>query len=617
MKWVVLTYFIFLFSSATSRDLSRFAQEAEYKNEIAHHFNNLKEEHFKAVTIITFAQYLQKCSYESISELVKNVVDLAQSCVANKDALACTKSLQAIFLDEICQIKKLHDSYGAMADCCANADPERNECFLSFKTTYPPFLIPYQRPEPDAVCKELKENRQSFLGHYVYGVARRLPFLFAPTILALGDDYELAVETCCPVTDIGVCLEGKIAALKEKATEMSLWHEHSCGIWKMFGEKTFQAQKLALLSQRFPKAPFEEVYRVANNLKGVYKECCDGNMMDCMHNKAQVVEYVCSKQNVFSSKIKKCCEKAAIDKGQCVVEAGRDEKPEDLPLIAGKYVQDPDVCNHFVAGHDKFLAEFIYEYSRRHQEFSTEMLLRIAKGYEEVLEKCCKNENPSECYGKVEEKLQSHIQETEATVKTNCDLLKNGGEFEFQKAVLIRFTKKMPQVSTETLLEITKKMAAVGVKCCQKSEDSRLLCVERYLSIVIQDMCKKQEATLINDQVAHCCNESYANRRPCFTKLGVDENYVLPPFNPDMFNFDETLCTAPPQIWQENHLGMLINLIKHKPKMTDEELQTIVTGFSGMVDKCCKAADHDTCFGKEGANLIIKSRATLKSESKA
>ncbi|XP_019389829.1 PREDICTED: serum albumin isoform X3 [Crocodylus porosus] len=502
MKWVVLIYFIFFFSSATSRDLSRFAQEAEYKNEIAHHFNNLKEEHFKAVAIITFAQYLQKCSYESISELVKNVVDLAQRCVANKDDLGCTKSLQAIFLDEICQIKRLHDFYGAMADCCANADPERNDCFLSFKMTYPPFLTPYQRPEPDAVCKELKEDRQSFLGHYVYGVARRLPFLFAPTILALGDDYELAVQTCCAVTDIDVCLERKIAALKEKSTEMSLWHEYSCGIRKTFGERTFQAQ-------------------------------------------------------------------------------------------------------------------FLYEYSRRHQEFSTEMLLRIAKGYEDVLEKCCKNENPSECYGKVEEKLQSHIQETEATVKTNCDLLKKGGEFEFQKAVLIRYTKKMPQAATETLLEITKKIAAVGVKCCQKPEDSRLPCAERYLSIVIQDMCKKQEATLINDQVACCCNESYANRRPCFTKLGVDENYVLPPFNPDTFNFDETLCTAPPQIWQENHLGMLINLIKHKPKMTDEELQTIVTGFSGMVDKCCKAADHDTCFGEEGANLIIKSRATLKSESKA
>lgn len=54
---------------------------------------------------------------------------------------------------------------------------------------------------------------------YVYGVARRLPFLFAPTILALGDDYELAVETCCPVTDIGVCLEGKVqAVLRLKTT---------------------------------------------------------------------------------------------------------------------------------------------------------------------------------------------------------------------------------------------------------------------------------------------------------------------------------------------------------------------------------------------------------------
>lgn len=43
--------------------------------------------------MITFAQYLQRCSYDGLSKLVKDVVDLAQKCVANEDAPECSKSL--------------------------------------------------------------------------------------------------------------------------------------------------------------------------------------------------------------------------------------------------------------------------------------------------------------------------------------------------------------------------------------------------------------------------------------------------------------------------------------------------------------------------------------------
>jgi len=41
---------------------------------------------------------------------------------------------------------------------------------------------------------------------------------------------------------------------------------------------------------------------------------------------------------------------------------------------------------------------FVYEYSRRHPEFSIQLIMRIAKGYESLLEKCCKTDNPAECY---------------------------------------------------------------------------------------------------------------------------------------------------------------------------------------------------------------------------
>lgn len=48
---------------------------------------------FSFSTMITFAQYLQRCSYDGLSKLVKDVVDLAHTCVANEDAPDCTKPL--------------------------------------------------------------------------------------------------------------------------------------------------------------------------------------------------------------------------------------------------------------------------------------------------------------------------------------------------------------------------------------------------------------------------------------------------------------------------------------------------------------------------------------------
>ncbi|NWX52223.1 ALBU protein, partial [Steatornis caripensis] len=549
-------------------------------------------------SMVTFAQYLQRCSYEGLSKLVKEVTDLAQQCVANEDAAECTKPLPSIFLDKICQVEKLRDSYGEMADCCSKADPERNECFLSFKVSEPDFVQPYQRPASDVICKEYQDNRVSFLGHFIYSVARRNPFLYAPTILSLAADYEHALQSCCRESDIGACLDEKVYQICHPK-KVSVKQQYACGILKKFGERTFKANKLAFMSQKYPKAPFSEIAKVLHDIKDIYKECCEGDMLECMDDRAELTTYVCSKQDVFSSKIKHCCDKPVVERSQCIMDADFDEKPDNLPSLVEKYIQDKEVCKSFEANHDAFLSEFVYEYSRRHPEFSTQLILRVTKGYEALLEKCCKTDNPADCYGNAVEELNKHIQETQDVVKTNCDLLTTHGEADFLKALLIRYTKKMPQVSTDTLVEIGKKMTQVGTKCCQLPEDRRLPCSEGYLSIVIQDMCRRQETTPINDNVSHCCSDSYAYRRPCFTAMGVDTKYVPPAFDPEMFSFDEKLCSAPPAERELGQMKLLVNLIKRKPQMTEDQIKTIASGFTAMVDKCCKQSDIETCFGEE------------------
>ncbi|XP_067413103.1 albumin [Emydura macquarii macquarii] len=611
MKQLAFIFLIFFFSFATSRDLKRFARDAEHKSEIVHRFNDLKEEVFKAVSMITFAQYLYKCPYEEIAKRAKNVVDLAHKCVANEEDPECLKPVTTIFLDEICQIHELGEAYGAMANCCSKADPERNQCFLSFKHHAPGFLPPYQRPEPEVMCKKFQENKASFMGHHIYEVSRRHPFLYAPTILALALDVEHTIELCCKEADISICLNEKLPLIKERVHLLSKKSTYHCGILKKFGEDSFQTGVLTVISQKFPKAPFQEIKKIVKDITHVHVECCDGDMIECMDDRAEVVAYICSKQDIFSSKIKDCCEKPLVERTECVVKADFDDKPADLPSIAKEYIEDKEVCKHFAEEHGTFLDKFLYEYSRRHPEFSSQLLERIDNAYISLLEECCEKENAPECYSHAEEKLRNLIQETQQIVKANCDLFGSLGEIGLQKVLLIRYTRKMPQVSAETLIEISKKMAAVGSKCCPQTEDIRLTCSERHLSVVVEGMCRRQEVTPINEKVTHCCNDSYADRIPCFTKLGIDESYVPPPFSPELFTFHEDLCTASAEALQRKQQKMLVNLIKLKTTVTDEQLKQIITDYTSMVQKCCTAEHAEACFGEEGPKLKAECKAIL------
>jgi len=45
---------------------------------------------------------------------------------------------------------------------------------------------------------------------FIYAVARRNPFLYAPTILSLAADYEHSLQSCCKESDVGTCLDEKV-----------------------------------------------------------------------------------------------------------------------------------------------------------------------------------------------------------------------------------------------------------------------------------------------------------------------------------------------------------------------------------------------------------------------
>uniref|UniRef100_A0A673SN32 Albumin n=1 Tax=Suricata suricatta TaxID=37032 RepID=A0A673SN32_SURSU len=594
-------------SSAYSRGVFRRETHA---SEIAHRYDDLGEQHFRGLVLVAFSQYLQKCPFEDHVKLVTEVTEFAKGCSADHSGANCDKSLHVLFGDKLCTVASLRDKYGEMADCCEKQEPERNECFLEHKDDNPGFpqLV---TPEADAMCTAFHENEDMFLGKYLYEVARRHPYFYAPELLYYGQHYKEVLTECCQAADKTACLTPKIDALKEKVLASSAKERLKCASLQKFGERAFKAWSVARLSQKFPKADFAEISKLVTDLAKVHKECCHGDLLECADDRADLAKYICENQDSISSKLKECCDKPVLEKSHCIGEVERDELPADLPSLAADFVEDKEVCKNYQEAKDVFLGTFLYEYSRRHPEYSVSLLLRLAKEYEATLEKCCATDDPPTCYAHVLDDFKALVDEPQNLVKTNCELFEKLGEYGFQNALLVRYTKKVPQVSTPTLVEVSRNLGKVGSKCCTHPESERLSCAEDYLSVVLNRLCVLHEKTPVSERVTKCCTESLVNRRPCFSALEVDETYVPKEFNAETFTFHADLCTLPEAEKQVKKQTALVELLKHKPKATEEQLKTVMADFGSFVEKCCGAEDKEACFAEEGPKLVAKTQTAL------
>ncbi|XP_052591935.1 albumin [Peromyscus californicus insignis] len=607
MKWVTFLLLLFVSGSAFSRGV--FRRDA-HKSEIAHRFNDLGEQHFKGLVLVTLAQHLQKCPYEEHVKLVNEITEFAKTCAADESAANCDKSIQTLFGDKLCSLPSLRENYGELADCCTKQEPERNECFVQHRDDNPN-LPPFVRPDAEAMCTSFHENAASFMGHYVYEVGRRHPYFYGPELLYYAEKYSAIMTECCAEADKAACLTPKLDALKEKALSSSVHQRLKCSSIQKFGERAFKAWAVARLSQKFPNADFTEISKLATDLTKITQECCHGDLLECADDRAELAKYMCENQASISSKLQACCDKPVLQKSHCLGEVENDDMPTDLPSLAADFVEDSEVCKNYAEAKDIFLGKFLNEYSKRHPDYSVALLLRLAKKYEATLEKCCAEADPHACYGKVLDEFQPLVEEPKSLVKANCELFEKLGEYGFQNALLVRYTQKAPQVSTPTLVEAARNLGKVGSKCCALPEEKRLPCVEDYLAAILNRVCVLHEKTPVSEQVTKCCTGSVVERRPCFSALPVDETYVPKEFKAETFTFHADICTLPEKEKQMKKQTALAELVKHKPKATGDQLKTVMGEFAAFLDKCCKADDKEACFSEDGPKLVAASQAAL------
>uniref|UniRef100_A0A6J0V7Y0 Alpha-fetoprotein-like n=1 Tax=Pogona vitticeps TaxID=103695 RepID=A0A6J0V7Y0_9SAUR len=610
MKWLTFISCLFLLCFTESKYLSRASRDAELPDTIKTAFE-LTGEHFDEISVVLVSQFLQQSTYDEVHKVVEDMDALAKKCTADEHSDAeCAKSVSTVLLDEICHEEAIAAKHGFGA-CCAQTDPERHECFLTHKNASKGFVPPYQKPEPEEACKQFHDNKKEVLNHYLYEISRRSPYIKIVTILHAEDEYEKVLTACCEAEDKAACFMEKAPLAKKKFMKAVAVEKHHCSILKKFKMDTLRGYKIAHMCQKFPKADFQTIMDLSEKVGHIYEECCRGDTLDCMLDRKKLADHICSHQDTISSKLKHCCEGPILERGECIAHAENDEKPADLSPTVREFIDDEAVCQHYAENKGVHLAKFLCEYSRRHDELAPVMLLRLAKGYEEMLEKCCATEHPVTCLQEGETLLKKYIADSLATVKANCDQYKQIGSHLFGNELIVRYGRKAPQLSTDQLRMFSKKMVGVAEECCHLDDAHRLACAENHVDLGLGYLCHLHEEHPINKQVCKCCSDSFTKRRECFAGLGVDPDYVPIPFNTELVHFHADYCTAKPEEQQEKKQTVLAHMMQHKPDITDEQLATTIVDFTGVVTNCCSVETKEECFNTEIPKMIERIKTAL------
>ncbi|XP_066485425.1 alpha-fetoprotein-like [Tiliqua scincoides] len=611
MKWVTFISCLFLISFAESKHLPRKYRDVVAISFIPNHCpvsvcSTMETFEIQRCALGLFAQYMQKASFQDVAKETTDIVELFKKCKTGSDD-ACGKHLGEIFRNEICHdpeiVAKLE-----FTDCCAKTDPERNECILSHKNDTPGFIPPIEKPSVEVGCKAFEDNKAEVLSKYIYEVGRRTPKVNVIVILHAAKEYEAVLTTCCHAEDKEGCFKEKAQAVKKAVKRQVIEQQITCSILKKPGRRALAASKFAQLSQKFPKASFETILKLTEDIVDIHEQVCKGDTLESLTERAELVDYTCSHKDDISTKLGPCCEKPVLEQTACIVALENDDKPADLSPTVREFIDDPETCKHYHDNAEKHLANFAYQYGRRHPEFSPQLIVRASKGYEDLLKKCCAAENAKECLAGGEALLQKHITDTLEFLKTNCDLHESLGDYFFQNLLLVLYTKKAPQLTNEELLQYTSKLTTVANDCCHLDDSHKLVCAEGKTDFVIGSICLRHQHHPINHQICQCCSDSYSFRRECLTALGTDPQYVPIPFEPE---FHEDLCSTDEH---EQHLkkqNILINLVKHKPDLTLAQQHSATEAFNAVLEKCCKAENHEACFKEEGPKLIENVKHTL------
>ncbi|KAL7977281.1 hypothetical protein Chor_009230 [Crotalus horridus] len=471
-----------------------------------------------------------------------------------------------VFLDVLCHDEEFSKKYG-INDCCTKTDPERNECILSHKLSFKESVPSFVHPTAEKACEAYHNDQNAVVAQYIYEISRRYP-------------KALTVAT----------------EAKKKFREIIEEYEYTCFNLEKYGKDTLHTLKFIETHEKFINANQETISHIANDVVHIYEELCKGDTLEALLDRASLSQYVCAHKNDISSNLDHCCEKPLVERPSCLSTMENDARSPDLPPPAGEILKETEACKLYAEHGDGHKESFLFILTRNHPELSKLLDLEIFNKYKALLEKCCKLEDHVQCLHTGEEQLKLYITKITDVVKDNCNNYKELGGYFFQNVYLIKYSKSIPQAPTSNLIEITKRVAKVAEKCCNLDSNHQVSCALENTDKVIGSVCRYHKEHFINKQLCHCCDSSFISRWECISNLGPDPSHVPPPFRPKALDAPENLCSPNEETVQESKQGLLSDLMKSKPTISDDMLASAIEAFRNFQADCCAIENKNECL---------------------
>ncbi|XP_013911439.1 PREDICTED: serum albumin-like, partial [Thamnophis sirtalis] len=500
----------------------------------------------------------------------------------------------------LCHDEEFSHKYG-IDDCCAKADPERNECVLSHKVSP---IGRVDHPSAEKTCQAYHNDKSAVIVQYIYELSRRYPKALVVVILHGTQNYDKILETCCAATDKDACINEKATEATKKFREIIEDQEYTCFNLKHYGKDDLRALKFIETHEKFINANQETLSHIVGHVVHIYEEICKGDSLEALLDRADLSKYVCEHKDAISSNVGACCEKPLVERPNCLAALENDARSPDLPPPSGEILKEAEACKLLAEQGDGHWESFLFTLTRNHPELSKLIDVEILHKYKSLATKCCVLEDKVQCLHAGEEQLKLYITKITEVVKNNCNNYKEIGAYFFQNEYLIKYSKIIPQVPNSNLIELAKKLEHVAEKCCNLDGDHQVSCALENTDKVIGSVCRYHDEHFTNKQVGDCCDSSFISRWECISNLGPDPSYNPPPFKPKALEAPEKLCSPNEATVQESKQGLLSDLIKSKPNIEDGELAVGILAFRELQTDCCAAANQKECFDTKGQKLV-------------
>ncbi|KAM4616119.1 vitamin D-binding protein isoform 2-T2 [Polymixia lowei] len=588
-------------------------QTVAAQNQVCQIYTEAKEDGFKSLIVICLAQNLPDITQDEMVTFIDEALALGSNCCSDAPVGDCERDPVDLFQSVVCSYESIVERNN-LKSCCEQSGAERSVCFVDHKVNISrDYSLQTWLPTEDE-CPDFKKDDKAFLGKLIFSFSKRNVLLPPQVILGIAKGYSDVMVSCCGDADPQTCFDNKEppfqAAVRNRVTQ----HRAHCFAHSRYGERVVKAKKLVRFSQKVPQAPVEVMQSTVDKLFSTTAPCCQGDMGTCMRLRKQLIDELCANENLISTSagLATCCKADVFSRGSCIGSMTPDPKPEGLSEEYDLHANIQAVCDSFTKTPQQAMVNLIYEVSRRHPEASEAAILRYAQATERAFLMCCAKEGHAECVKAemTDRDLEKDITDGLAHYRNISALKRTVGDGNYEKILLVLYTRAMPQATFDQLHHVSKTVTSVLSECLKN--DHRVMACEDMLTDIIDVVCQEVAAASINPQISNCCNQSYSTRKICIMTLRPDVDFQPPELDTKNFPMGADLCTKEAADLFLSEKMLLYVLVRQKPTISHGQLHSIRQHFQAMKSKCCAEADQEACFSTEASELITGVAELLK-----